>query len=61
MRLPLDRVPEPELYDIKADPGMTKNIYKKNRDVAVRLHSAHVRFLEKLGMRQEYLVHRTKL
>jgi arylsulfatase A-like enzyme len=60
-RVPKDRVPEPEVYNLKDDPGMVKNVYKKNRDVAARLHRAHVRFLESLNMQQAFLVHRTKL
>ena len=60
-KLPTDAVPPPELYNLREDPNMTRNVIRKHRDVAERIHAAHVRFLRKLGMPDEYLQHRTKL
>ncbi len=59
--VPTDRVPPPELYNLREDPGMTRNVISKHREVAERIHRAHVKFLERLGMPEEYLQHRREL
>ncbi|MBC7286881.1 MAG: sulfatase [Armatimonadetes bacterium] len=59
--VPLDRVPPPELYDLTTDPGMTNNVINKFPQVAQRLHRAHVRMLESIGMPEDYLQYRRNL
>lgn len=59
--VPTDSVPEPELYHLPTDPVQRYNVYAENRDIATRLHSEHVRFLEGLGMDEQFLRHRRRL
>ena len=37
-----------ELYDLKADPGETRNVFDEHRDVARQLHHKYVEFLEQV-------------
>lgn len=59
--VPTDRVPPPQLYNLKDDPGMTRNLIRKHRDIARRLHRAHVRFLQTIGMEDRFLQYRLEL
>jgi len=59
--VPTDGVPGPELYDLEHDPAQKYNVYQESRDIAVKLHADHVHFLERLGMREEFLSHRRQL
>ena len=54
-------VPPPELYNLKDDLGQKRNVIKQHPQVASRLHAAHVRMLEQLGMEERYLQHRREL
>jgi len=56
-----DNVPPPELYHLPTDPAQKYNVYEESRDVAVKLHADHVRFLETLGLPEQYLRHRREL
>jgi len=59
--VPTKAVPTPELYNLRDDPGMTRNLFRGNREVADKIHRAHVKLLERLGMPEEYLQHRRRL
>ncbi len=59
--VPTDAVPAPQLYHLPTDPAQKYNVYAENRDIAVKLHADHVRFLEDLGMADEFLCHRRRL
>lgn len=59
--VPTETVPMPELYHLPTDPVQRYNVYEENRDIATRLHGEHVRFLESLGMDEEFLANRRKL
>ncbi|MGD9498809.1 MAG: sulfatase, partial [Armatimonadota bacterium] len=59
--VPTDGVPGPELYDLEHDPAQKYNVYQESRDIAVKLHADHVHFLERLGMREDFLAHRRQL
>lgn len=48
----------PELYHLTSDPTQNKNVIDKNPDVARRLHSQYVKFLEVVGTPERYLEHR---
>lgn len=51
----------PELYHLPTDPKQQHNVFSENRAVAERLHATHVRLLEELGTREEYLANRREL
>ena len=55
------RIPAPELYNLKDDPGQTTNLIAERPDIARRLHRGHVEFLEDLGLEDKYLQHRRAL
>jgi arylsulfatase A-like enzyme len=59
--VPAGQVPPPELYNLREDPGMTRNVIAQHRAVAEKLHRAHVRLLSELGMDEAYLRHRRQL
>lgn len=59
--VPTESVPPPELYNLRDDPGMTRNVFRSNRQVAEKLHRAHVKLLERVGMPEEYLQYRRKI
>jgi len=59
--VPHDTVPPPELYNLAEDPGMTHNVIHWHADVARKLHREHVKFLQALGMPEQYLQHRLEL
>ncbi len=51
----LGRKIEPELYHLKTDPTQTKNLYQEKHEVAERLHSKMIEFLESIGASEEIL------
>jgi len=51
----LGRKIEPELYHLKTDPTQTKNLYQEKHEVAERLHSKMIKFLESIGASEEIL------
>jgi arylsulfatase A-like enzyme len=51
----------PELYHLPTDPGQVQNVFAQHRDVAARLHAAHVQTLQELGTAEEYLANRRDL
>lgn len=51
----------PELYHLPSDPKQKRNVFAENRAVAEQLHAEHVRMLEELGTREEYLGNRRNL
>jgi arylsulfatase A-like enzyme len=52
---------KPELYHLPSDIGQQKNVFDENRDVAQRLHSAYIGFLESVGTNPKYVDWRRKL
>ena len=56
-----DLVNEPALYHMPSDPQQQDDVIDQHRSEAERLHGAHVEFLEKLGMGEEYLRYRRRL
>jgi len=53
--------PRIALYDLKSDPGQSRNVAGKHPDVVRRLHRRYVRFLETLDTPEEYLASRREL
>ncbi len=51
----LGRRMEPELYNLKADPKQTRNLYRERGDVAEELHSKMLRFLRDMGASEEII------
>jgi arylsulfatase A-like enzyme len=51
----------PELYHLPTDSEQEHNVIAENRAVAEQLHAEHVRMLEELGTREEYLENRRRL
>ena len=51
----------PELYHLPTDPGQRRNVIRKHPEVARKLHAAHLRMLEELGMEEQFLRHRRTL
>ncbi len=45
----------PELFNLKADPGQRKDVYKQNRSIARKMGLAYVEFLESCGAAPEKL------
>jgi len=52
---------EPELYNLKDDPGQKRNVFSEHREVAERLHRRYVELLEWLGTDEQYLGPRRQL
>jgi arylsulfatase A-like enzyme len=51
----LGRKIEPELYHLETDPTQTRNLYQEKREVAERLHSKMIEFLESIRTSEEIL------
>ena len=43
------------LYDLSADPFQKRNIIRKNRDIARKLHLEYIEFLRSIGTKDEYI------
>ncbi len=56
-----DRIPHPELYNLRDDPSQKANVIAQHPDIARELHADHVKMLEELGMEEKYLRHRREL
>ena len=54
-------VTDPTLYHLPSDPQQRDDVIDEHHSEAERLHSAHVEFLEELGMAEEYLRYRRRL
>ena len=46
---------EPELFDLKADPGQERNVYRQHKAVARKMGRAYVEFLEECHAEREKL------
>jgi transposase-like protein len=47
-----------ELYDLKNDPMQKKNLIRKDRKRAEKMHRRFIRWCEELDCPEEYLKHR---
>lgn len=45
----------PELYHLPDDPTCKRNVIRRHRDQAERLHREYVRFLERAGVPERHL------
>jgi len=46
---------EPELYYLPKDPKQKKNIFSEHKDIAKKLHSQFIKFLESIKTEEKYL------
>ncbi len=57
----VDQDVAPMLFDNRKDPGQLNNVYSEHKDVARRIHSDYIRFLEELGTPEDNLASRRTL
>lgn len=46
---------EPELYHLSSDPGQKRNVFLKHKDIARKLHSQFIKFLETVKTEENIL------